>query len=92
MAEINLSLKFCPTNCPHKVFSNIFKKVTEEKDEHNFLLSKYSQNSNPYLVYRYAWKQSAAAEMEKDLLRKHLNLKKLVVTVSEKLTKMPMSE
>ena len=89
MAGIDLYLKFCPTNCPHKVFSNIFKKVTEEKDEHNFLLSKYSQNSNQYLVY--AWKKSATAEMDEDTLRKHFNLKKLHATVSTKMTKMPMS-
>ena len=85
MAEINLSLKFCPTNCPTKYLS-IFKNVAEEKDENYFLLSKYVYSQN-----RYAWKQSATAEMEEDLLRKHLNLKKLVVTVCEKLTKMPMS-
>ena len=71
------------------MFSNIFKKVTEEKDEHNFLLSKYSQNSNQYLVY--AWKKSATAEMDEDTLRKHFNLKKLHATVSTKMTKMPMS-
>ena len=47
MTEINLSLKFCPTNCPTKYLS-IFKNVAEEKDEHYFLLSKYVYSQNRY--------------------------------------------